>query len=132
MISFFFIVFPQGVSRFLVGFVFSYIIISAFILSGRISIKIWTNNFVRFAESNNAGKATYQIVGDSIEFKGSMYECRIPISSIKNILNRNGTYYLKFGNYSGFIVPRLILSGSIEEFIGAIKSNGNFSCEVSK
>ena len=123
LFSYLFVVLPQGGNKYFIGFIFTYIIIALVFLFGRVSMKIYVSDFKRLAESNNAGKATYEIVGNSIEFKGSMYECKIPISSIVDILNNNGTYYLKFGNSSGFIVPRTLSSGFMDEFVGAIKSH---------
>jgi len=86
---------------------------------------LWISDLDEIGELNNTGIAKYEINESNLEFTGVMYSCVIPINVIRSIENSNGTTYLKFGNYSGFIVPKLLSEGNIDDFIKALSDKMN-------
>ena len=84
--------------------------------------KLWLHGYSKLAECNNQGPCTYELTDSSIVFNGSQYKCEIPYGSVRDIKESNGTYYLQFGNYSGFVVPKIADAGNITEFIQQIRN----------
>ena len=65
---------------------------------------------------NNIGDCTYEIVDGRIEFSGTMYNCSVPVKNIRNIHCSNGTTYLEFSDFAGFIIPKEVKQGDIDKF----------------
>jgi len=77
--------------------------------------------FKRNAEIHNIGLGIYKIDDDCIHFIGTTFNCDIPFKSIKSVVILNGTGYIAFGNYCGFIVPK-DSQGKLSEFIDCVKN----------
>jgi hypothetical protein len=77
--------------------------------------------YERHAVVPNMGTGTYEIIDTNLRFSGTMYNCTIPISIIKDIVTSAGTTLLVFSNASGFVIPRTIISGDLTDFLTKLR-----------